>query len=196
MRADYRKGFEDGITAFAWWKDGVQMVGTTGKTLAMALEQLEEIYGFNPTPEKQLCLKCRRPLVTPAIDGLCATCRRSPLLVLDPGAPPYHDGTLSFQELSAENSEIINRICGLAQIGAEWCNDSSLEKWFPITAEELSKVKANYGQIYALVETYLTTPNTAPDMGEAYHALVAWFVRNKRPDGTEPFPVSPEQELL
>ena len=48
MSDDYRKGFEDGVRCFAWWKDGVEMVGTTGKTLTMALEQLEELYGFNP----------------------------------------------------------------------------------------------------------------------------------------------------
>lgn len=48
MSEDYRKGFEDGLRCFAWWKDGVQHVGTTGKTLAMALEQMDELYGFNP----------------------------------------------------------------------------------------------------------------------------------------------------
>lgn len=50
-KSDYRKGFEDGVRCFAWCKDGVEMVGTTGKTLAMALEQLEELYGFNPPPK-------------------------------------------------------------------------------------------------------------------------------------------------
>ena len=34
----YIQGYEDGVKAFAWWKDGVQYVGTTGKTLAEALK--------------------------------------------------------------------------------------------------------------------------------------------------------------
>jgi predicted transcriptional regulator len=34
----YVKGLEDGIRAYAWMKDGVTYVGTTGRTLAQALE--------------------------------------------------------------------------------------------------------------------------------------------------------------
>lgn len=48
MNADYRKGFEDGIRCFAWWKDGVQMVGTCGTTLERALAGVENRHGFNP----------------------------------------------------------------------------------------------------------------------------------------------------
>ena len=36
----YRKGWEDGVTLFAWWKDGVQYVGTCGNTLKKALEEI------------------------------------------------------------------------------------------------------------------------------------------------------------
>lgn len=32
----YFQGKADGMRAYAWWKEGVQYVGTTGSTLAMA----------------------------------------------------------------------------------------------------------------------------------------------------------------
>jgi hypothetical protein len=35
-------GIREGITMYAWWKDGVQYVGTTGKTLAKALEDINK----------------------------------------------------------------------------------------------------------------------------------------------------------
>lgn len=71
MSVEYHRGFKDGIRCFAWWKDGVQMVGTTGMTLATALEQLEELYGYNPpltstaTNERPLCGACKK-VMTPA----------------------------------------------------------------------------------------------------------------------------------
>ncbi len=40
IKEAYNKGLADGITKFAWWKDGTQYVGTTGKTLKKALEEL------------------------------------------------------------------------------------------------------------------------------------------------------------
>lgn len=36
---EYQQGYIDGLTAFAWWKDGTQMVGTTGTTLQKAVDQ-------------------------------------------------------------------------------------------------------------------------------------------------------------
>ncbi len=48
--ADYRKGFEDGIRCFAWWKDGVEYVGTTGKTLKLALAEFEYLHTYQPPP--------------------------------------------------------------------------------------------------------------------------------------------------
>ncbi len=33
----YRDGFKEGIRLFAWWKDGVQQVGTTGMTFKEAV---------------------------------------------------------------------------------------------------------------------------------------------------------------
>jgi hypothetical protein len=36
----YYAGVKDGVTMYAHWKDGVQYVGTTGKTLKKALEDI------------------------------------------------------------------------------------------------------------------------------------------------------------
>lgn len=38
LQEAYVAGLEDGIRAYAWMKDGTAYVGTTGKTLAAALE--------------------------------------------------------------------------------------------------------------------------------------------------------------
>jgi hypothetical protein len=38
----YYDGVEAGVERFAWWKDGVQYVGTTGKTLEQAYKEIEE----------------------------------------------------------------------------------------------------------------------------------------------------------
>lgn len=40
-RDAYRNGLRDGVTRFAWWKDGQQFVGITGTTLADALTEIE-----------------------------------------------------------------------------------------------------------------------------------------------------------
>jgi len=37
----YYSGMTSGIYKYAHWKDGVQYVGTTGKTLAKALKELK-----------------------------------------------------------------------------------------------------------------------------------------------------------
>ena len=36
-------GLEKGILAFAWWKDGVEYIGTTGSTFKEAKQILDEI---------------------------------------------------------------------------------------------------------------------------------------------------------
>lgn len=36
-------GIYEGIKAFAWWKDGIQYVGSTGKTLKETLEEIEKM---------------------------------------------------------------------------------------------------------------------------------------------------------
>lgn len=38
LQSEYIRGKEDGIRLYAWWKDGIQYVGTTGWTLKEALE--------------------------------------------------------------------------------------------------------------------------------------------------------------
>ena len=40
-KAIYDAGRKAGITNYAWWKDGVQYVGTTGRTLKEALEEVQ-----------------------------------------------------------------------------------------------------------------------------------------------------------
>ena len=42
VRYSYKEGMKEGIKRFAWWKDGVQYVGTTGKTLKEALKEVDE----------------------------------------------------------------------------------------------------------------------------------------------------------
>lgn len=37
----FYEGMREGVRAYAHWRDGVQYVGTTGKTLAQALEQID-----------------------------------------------------------------------------------------------------------------------------------------------------------
>jgi len=167
----------------------------------------------------------------------------------------FSDGTFNFADYNPANpantKEFLNTIANLATIGAAWNKDSSLEKWFPISAEKIKQLEADLDatnaklfnlkgravclycqkefdyktgegqaaladhictcdmnplikgcnqilaqadELYRLVEAYLCTPNTEPIIEDHYKALVAWFVRNKRPDGSEPRPVSPEQE--
>jgi len=45
---EYKQGFIDGLSCYAWWKDGVQYVGTTGKTLKEAIEEVEKSWNFIP----------------------------------------------------------------------------------------------------------------------------------------------------
>jgi hypothetical protein len=53
-RSDYEQGFVDGVRAYAytssepWAENGVQYVGTTGRTLAEAIEHVRETSTFTP----------------------------------------------------------------------------------------------------------------------------------------------------
>ena len=40
--SSFKAGKKEGIWLYAWWKDGVQYVGTTGKTLAEALKEIDD----------------------------------------------------------------------------------------------------------------------------------------------------------
>jgi len=44
----YKQGYIDGMTAFAWWKDGVQEVGTTGTLLKDAIARVETLHNYSP----------------------------------------------------------------------------------------------------------------------------------------------------
>lgn len=48
IEVSYKQGFIDGLTAYAWWKDGKQYVGTIGKTLTEAIKEVEKTYNYNP----------------------------------------------------------------------------------------------------------------------------------------------------
>jgi len=38
----YYKGLREGVERFAWWRDGVQYVGSTGRTLKEALDAINQ----------------------------------------------------------------------------------------------------------------------------------------------------------
>lgn len=38
----YYQGLREGVALYAHWKDGVQYVGTTGRTLKMAIEKIDK----------------------------------------------------------------------------------------------------------------------------------------------------------
>lgn len=42
----YKQGFIDGITCYAHWNDGVQEVGTCGRTLKEAIKKIEESWNY------------------------------------------------------------------------------------------------------------------------------------------------------
>ncbi len=44
----YDDGFIDGLAAYAWWADGVQYVGTSGRTLKEAIEKRRTGNSYNP----------------------------------------------------------------------------------------------------------------------------------------------------
>lgn len=44
----YDEGYKDGLTAYAWWKDGGQFVGTTGTLLSRAIEERESLWNYRP----------------------------------------------------------------------------------------------------------------------------------------------------
>ena len=45
MSLAHKRGLIEGIKMFAWYKDGVQYVGTTGTTLKQALAEIDSEYG-------------------------------------------------------------------------------------------------------------------------------------------------------
>lgn len=45
LQLDCHRAFKDGIRLYAWWKNGVQYVGTAGKTLELALSEADGAFG-------------------------------------------------------------------------------------------------------------------------------------------------------
>lgn len=43
LRDTYARGMKQGVTMFAWWKDGTQYVGTCGMTLKKALSTIDDL---------------------------------------------------------------------------------------------------------------------------------------------------------
>ena len=41
-KISFRKGIKVGLRQFAWWKDGVEYVGTCGYTLKQALQDVDD----------------------------------------------------------------------------------------------------------------------------------------------------------
>jgi len=54
QREAYRTGFLDGLETFAWMKDGVMYVGTTGTKLADAKERLGTCWNYHPEKVEDL----------------------------------------------------------------------------------------------------------------------------------------------
>lgn len=70
---DFVEGMTEGIRLYAHMKDGESFVGTTGKKLFEALEELNEIKGYN---EEDKIIKCNSCLKEKKeyINGLCEDC--------------------------------------------------------------------------------------------------------------------------
>jgi hypothetical protein len=45
----YDKGYMDGLRAYAHWKDGVEYVGTSGKSLEQAIVDRADSFNYNPS---------------------------------------------------------------------------------------------------------------------------------------------------
>jgi len=49
---EYIQGLKDGVTMYAWWKDGTQNVGTCGTTLLQAHAEIDKEYGIENKKEE------------------------------------------------------------------------------------------------------------------------------------------------
>lgn len=58
---------------------------------------------------------------------------------------PDHDPEYrpEFPEVVNRGNALLTQFIEFAQIGQQWRKDSSLEKWFPFTAQEVSRLKAD-----------------------------------------------------
>jgi hypothetical protein len=94
MTKEYYEGVIEGLTRYAWWKDGVQYVGTCGRTLQDAIVDVEkereddwnrqaESFDINklyPTSlQSKQCEHCKGTgihisMEAPLYDGRCTWC--------------------------------------------------------------------------------------------------------------------------
>jgi hypothetical protein len=44
LTEDLKVGLIIGVTMYAWWKNGVQYVGTCGRTLVEVLQEIEDVF--------------------------------------------------------------------------------------------------------------------------------------------------------
>lgn len=52
--AEYKRGFIDGLCAYAHWKDGVEYVGTCNTTLKEVIQKVEDVWCFNSPTRKSI----------------------------------------------------------------------------------------------------------------------------------------------
>lgn len=48
----YDKGYLDALKAYAWWSDGIELVGNCGTPLKRAIKQRKDDYYYNPPEEE------------------------------------------------------------------------------------------------------------------------------------------------
>ena len=53
LQTAWLKGYIEGLRAYAWWKDGVQYVGTCGTTLKEAIEDAEREYAVQTEDDRE-----------------------------------------------------------------------------------------------------------------------------------------------
>ena len=46
MKEQYKRGYIDGLVAYAHWKNGTQLVGTMGITLDQAIKEIKETWNY------------------------------------------------------------------------------------------------------------------------------------------------------
>jgi hypothetical protein len=101
---------------------------------------------------------------------ICVFCGRDTI------AENPHEGTICFDCKS--NAQLLADL----ETGRKWRENSSLEKWFPFTAERV----AEFEELYRLVENYMCAESSSPEVAAHYHDLCKWFATHKRPNGSEP----------
>ena len=45
---EYKQGFIDGLKAFAWWKNGQEVLGTSETPLKQTIREVEKVWNYDP----------------------------------------------------------------------------------------------------------------------------------------------------